>query len=136
MTIIIDRADDPLPPTSQRASVMWEPGYPLKVVAITLRRRILATDRINKSPWRMVALPIVFILASDPALACHRYKIWRNPWPQPCPLVGETPRVKARAQIPLNAPAPKEITVPPLGPLTEDEERWVAIKKLSEEMRK
>jgi hypothetical protein len=54
--------------------------------------------------WLVVALAL---LVSHPALACHHYSIWKNPWPQRCSV--------AHARVPDNAWA-VEITKPPPVP--------------------
>ena len=58
----------------------------------------------------MKSLTIVFVLAATPAFAaCHKYSVWKYPWPQRCVIH------VAQHETPPPAPLPpyKEIQAPP-----------------------
>jgi hypothetical protein len=76
--------------------------------------------------WFVVALAMV---VSQPALACHRFSIWKNPWPQRCGVAHV--RAVVRAEVPDTGWYVEVITPPPL---TEEEAREAAIERLKETM--
>lgn len=59
--------------------------------------------------WIVVALAMT---VSQPALACHRFSVWKYPWPQRCSVVH--PQVAANAWA-------VEITTPPPLAVIEDQ---------------
>jgi hypothetical protein len=66
-----------------------------------------------------LALALALTLAADPAVACHRFSVWRFPYPQRCG-VAHVQRVASLLQA-----------TPPLKPvLDEDAARAQAIKTL------
>jgi hypothetical protein len=63
------------------------------------------------------ALAIAFMLAAQPALACHRYSSWSYPWPQSCRTSSAAP-VHQRTWFVEIKPEPP----PPAPPAVEPEE--------------
>ena len=75
------------------------------------------------------ALAIVFLLSVQPALACHRFAVWKYPVPQSC----RTSSVHAPRKTWF-----VEVTLPPkpaAAPEVEDPTRAQAIEALKQELR-
>jgi len=73
--------------------------------------------------WKSLKLALVLSLAMDaPAAACHRFHVWRYPWPQRCDaplpigvaLVRIAPRPSAVNEETPKKETPKKETPPPI----------------------
>ena len=78
---------------------------------------------------RLMIIAALMAIA-QPAVACHRFHIWKYPWPQRCSVAGQVhARVVTTAPQPLPIPRPKEPSLP--LPALE----WVAQPDCPEEIR-
>jgi hypothetical protein len=84
-----------------------------------------------------LTLALVFLLNTQPALACHHYRSWSYPWPQSC-RVGSAHAlapVRKIALEPAPPPAPAPEVDAPVSPAVietlNEELRWRAANGLT-----
>jgi hypothetical protein len=73
-------------------------------------RVVISSDRLPAAAY--IILTLALILAASPAAACHRFSVWRYPFPQRCG------RFASREVVPAPAPHPAPTPLP-----AEDEDR-------------
>jgi hypothetical protein len=56
----------------------------------------------------------------EPALACHRFRVWHYPWPQRCPVALDGHRTPVRPVAEAPMPRPVAESRPALAPLQPD----------------
>lgn len=70
--------------------------------------------------WAIQAVMLAFVLwsifSAPPAnAACHKFSVWKYPWPQRCKVTAlAPPTIRSRARIAVVLPAPREIPLPSL----------------------
>ena len=67
--------------------------------------------------WAIQAVMLAFVLWAifSPAFACHKFSVWKYPWPQSCRVTAlAPPMIRSRARLELVLPAPREILLPSL----------------------